>query len=253
MPQFHCAASAETLRNIPMAYKLVAIVAAGIIPVVLFTIVLTLNLQRRSLIATEGNNLRSLAEIQAENVNDLIGQEISKLQVLARSGLLTNSVAIRNRIYAGLDQATVQQNLELLEDLWQTPVSGFNMVQSTLTRAEYSNLASFVEFSDVHTEILVIDKAGAIHMATSPPSTYIQGNQTLIDGYLSLEPGSAYVSQPGFDAEDGSFFVELAVPIFTDDDNPDADAVLISHFHLTDILGSLDHIQIGESGGRSPL
>ncbi|KAA3643462.1 MAG: GAF domain-containing protein [Chloroflexi bacterium] len=239
----------RTLRDIPMAYKLVTIVAAGIVPVVLFSTVLGLNLQRRSLINIEGNNLRLLAEIQAESINSLLDQEINKLNVVSRSTQLVNLITVQDRNYFGLSTEAIRQNLELIERNWDRPIARDTLTEEVVSWSRYTNLANFSELSPAHERVLVTDVYGGLVIATERTNFYLQDTQPWHEGLLSLEPGSAYISQPMFDPATDSFYVDMAVPIFADDNNEDVDGVLVSHFNLSGIIDSLEQVRVGESGG----
>jgi len=203
-------------RNYSMRTKLMigvislAAVSVGILAFVNYTNA------RSNLEKSAGDNLKSIANSQADAISNFLRQETHLLQSFDLSKVVQDRVDQVNAAY-GPDQAVNLQQIQLLDKQWRTADAANNnnapIVSQALNSEVASELTEFQETFPENAEVFVTDKYGALVAATNRTSDYYQADEAWWQAAYNNGKGAVYFGQPEFDDSSKTFGIILAVPL----------------------------------------
>ncbi|MDH5506275.1 MAG: GAF domain-containing protein, partial [Anaerolineae bacterium] len=232
-----------------MFNKLLLIVITILLPAILIIGTTTITFLQSNIINLVGENLSNLATTEARSVSSEFNRQTASLLNIAEDPQTQTMVGFRESVYFSMDATEIRNTITSLDQEWQTAEDNDNIVQSLLSEVRSANLNNLHDLFPVHTLIIITDHAGGIVAATDRPENYDQSQYAWWQAAYNNGVGTTYVGDPVFDEATGEYIVEVALPIYTDDDNADVDGILFSRYSLTPITREFDQSLIGSSGG----
>jgi GAF domain-containing protein/HAMP domain-containing protein len=145
------------------------------------------------------------------------------------------------------DLAEIQQ----LDEQWRNAVSANNTSNRLIRRVlenEISNsLLNFKEKFPAHVEVFVTDVYGANTATTNITSDYYQADEEWWQSAYNAGAGDVYIGQPIFDESSQTLSMQIAVPIF-DEQNENIIGILRSTLDLDIFINVLTLGNIGKTG-----
>ena len=223
-----------------------AIVMVGLLPLTL-SLVFTYFTERRALHETIGANFREKAVEAARRVEMKVTRGINEAEQLAVTPFLRTSVTEANRSYAGKDPRNVASMIQDWQKEWRRrgksnefPLFINRIVTNYLIRLHDIRRADYLG-------ILVTDNQGALVVSSIPQVEYFHGKSTWWQAAFNEGRGADYVSEIYFDPSYGTHVLNVAVPIFDDDQRAVIGVVSIL-LKRDSLFRAISEVTIGETG-----
>ncbi|MEK6573808.1 MAG: GAF domain-containing protein, partial [Chloroflexota bacterium] len=199
--------------NLSLRAKLIIAFAGVAVMSVAAMAVVADRISRSGLTAEVGTNLNSLANSQALTISNLLSGEVDTLQAFSLNQTVRDAVKAANRAHVG-DQATIQANIEKLDQQWRTGDNSDPLIVSVLNNSVAERLTEYSQTFTDNVEVFVTDKYGANVAATNRTSDYYQADKEWWQGAYSNGQGDTYIGQPQFDESSATYGVNIAIPLY---------------------------------------
>jgi PAS domain S-box-containing protein len=189
---------------------------------------------RSNLESAVGDNLKTQAEMQAQNVMNLINKQVDVVESFVLMDKMEKQVALANAQYTG-DLTTIQAQLQLKNEAWMSAGDGDPLVEHVLTNITAAELHEFLEIFHSHTDILVTDRYGATLAAITRPDQYYQANEEWWQAAYDNGEGDIYIGQPTFDPVTHTTNLVIAMPIRANLESEELVGIVRTLYNIQDI------------------
>jgi len=196
-----------------------------------------INNQVRNEIARQvGEGQQILAERLARETGNELDAQIEKL--IATNTQFEEIAKQKSESYSGSEDVIVNRILEL-DRQWLTASDNNNLILNVIQNDTANELREFRDEFPNHVELFITDKYGANIAATNRTSDYYQADEDWWQITYSLGRGRVYIGQPEFDESSQTYSIDMAIPIYSDDE---VVGVLRSTYSVNAIIESLNQI-----------
>jgi methyl-accepting chemotaxis protein len=160
-----------------------------------------------------GNNLNSLAHVQALAAGDLMARQIDIIQALSGNTVLVEAVSRQNNTYND-NPARIEAALTELDRIWVNSLADGPLIRTVLNNEAAVELKNFQKQFPNHVEIFVTDQRGALLAATNRVSDYYQADEPWWQQAYQQGQGAVFLDRLAFDESSNTFGIKMAVPIY---------------------------------------
>ncbi len=187
---------------------------------VLFLVPLTFyNYQntRTQLTQSVSNNLRSVAQVQAAAIGDLLSRQVNLLQSLGGSKTLQDMVIACNTAHCG--DPNVETDLPVLEAEWQSANAAHSdndpLVQSVINNPGATDIITFRETFPDNLEVIATDQYGLVLAASNRTAHYSYADEIWWRKAYNNGRGAIYIGQPELITSINRYAIVIAVPMYS--------------------------------------
>lgn len=198
------------LRKLILTFTLLAF-----LPLLLMAGVL-LGSQRLRLLEVGREHVHSMAAHTARRLDLLLERTVEQVEQLGLSQSLATELETANRSYEGLGEQEARSRLLALDAEWLsvTDPSESEIVGRCLSNPAARQLRLFQTCApERFAEIMLTDRAGALHSATNVTTDYYQADEEWWQHAFAGGKGRTFVGDIGYDASAGVFSVDVAAPV----------------------------------------
>ena len=231
----------QQFGNYPLRTKLIML----FILIVFFSVgsvaVVTNNLTRNEITQQVGQNQQIIAERLAFETGRDIDTQVEKL--LAIGTQFEEIAEETSDSYTGSNAEIINQ-ITSLDQEWINAPEQNALIQRVLENQTADELREFREIFPNHVELFLTDKYGANIAATNRTSDYYQADEDWWKLAYNLGRGKVYIGQPSFDESSQTYAVDIAIPIYANDNLV---GILRSTYDVDAILDNLRTESIGSN------
>jgi hypothetical protein len=229
----------QQFTNYPLRNKLILL----FIIVVFFSVgsvaIITNRLIRNEVTKQVGQNQQALAERLAFETGENLDTQVENL--LASGTQFKEIAEAASSSYTGSDREIVDQILKLDQE-WIIATDQSTLIRDVVDNETADKLREFQELFPNHVELFLTDKYGANIASTNRTSDYYQADEDWWMSTYNLGKGSVFIDQPEFDESSQTYAVNIAVPIYS---NEQVVGILRSTYDATAILSILRQGAVG--------
>lgn len=236
------------VRNRILAFFILAVT----VPVII-TLFVSTNVTRSELIEGIDNDLQALTRAQASNLAEDLETQVDLLTLLVDNDAIRTAVVTRNTSYP-TEQSDITALLQENENLWAS-ISAGDAPEDFSFRLIYEGVISTTVLQDFqsnfegHSEIIITDRYGGVVASTGRTEDYIQSDEEWWLRSNDSGIGQVYIDAVlVFDSNTQSDGIRIAIPI-RDTNTDEVIGILRTHYELTTVLGTLNSLSLGETGG----
>ncbi len=207
-----------------IAFIFITIVSVGLVAIST-NLMITNTLQKDA-----GLKLKSIADLQAVAIGDLLARQLDILQSLSLSSDLQSRLLLGNTRF-GKDPAVVRARLQELDQEWINAADDNFLVRNALRNFVSTELERFGKRFPEHIEIFITDKHGGLLAATDRLPNYYYADEAWWQAAYNDGLGAVFIDLPIYDKTSGTFNVVIALPIY--DDRRSLSGILRSTYRLT--------------------
>ncbi len=205
----------ERLANLSLRAKLALaflLVAALSISAVIFPTDL---ISRRIFADRAGQHMQSLAHSEALSLGSSLSERVKTVQFFAMDDTLAETLLPQNNAYLG-KTATLAADMAKLDEQWKSASDSDPLIQARLNNelaVELKRVGSV--FPDL-VETMVTDRYGGLAAISRRVSDYYQADEGWWQAAFDNGLGAAYIGEPEFDESRKMFILDIAVPVYKD-------------------------------------
>ena len=243
---------ASPLNKLNLRNKLIAaFLVISLISIGIMTLVAN-NVIRNDLTRSMGANLKNSARSLGQTIGDQLVAQVDILSILGASPDIIKEVEHANATYSGLDSATIQANIDQLDQQWIAANNDSNpLIRSRLDNLLSSRLRDFRNFNLDHVEVFITDKYGALIAATNRTSDYNQNDETWWQESHNNGQGAMYIGQLEYEQSSGNMASAIAIPIY--DNAHRLIGILHSTYRVNALAYTLQLTHLGQTGENDLL
>jgi len=231
------------MRNkLLVAFVGVTLVATSVLAVYVY--VTTNTILRQGL----ENELSQHTHGVADQISNLLTDQVNQVTVLSLSEVLQQAVERENRTYPG-NAAEIQAILDAKDTQWRAADAADNnrdpLVQEHLTSDVAQDLLEFQQTFPNHVEVFITDVYGGLTGTTNRTSDYYQADEEWWQSAYNNGDGAIYISEPEYDDSAKALAFQIALPIRDRDTNS-----IVGILRTTYLASALSPI-LGESVGTT--
>lgn len=205
----------QQFANYPLRNKLIIL----FILVVFFSVgtvaVVINNLIRNEITNQVGQSQQTLAERLAFETGTELEAQVENL--LATGTQFEGIAKEASESYTGTNKEIIDL-IHQLDQEWINSTDQNILIQSVLTNRAADELREFQVIFPSHVELFLTDKYGANVAATNRTTDYYQADEDWWQSAYNMGKGSIFIDQPEFDESSQTYAVNIAIPIYADEE-----------------------------------
>ncbi|MFW6189503.1 MAG: ATP-binding protein [Planctomycetota bacterium] len=230
-----------------LAPKLTLAFAGLAILPLLVMVGIRLGTERSRLMRQARGDVHRLARQTAGEADLILSRTLEQVRQLAASSLLGAELAAANRDYGDAKAESVTELLQARDRAWRDAPAEDPLVRVTLGGAAAEELMRFQNTAPRrYAEILVTDRFGGLHAATSRTSDYYQADEKWWQQVAGGQRPRAFVTRPAVDESAGVLSLDVAAPVH--DSNGRLVGVLKVVHNAPALLSAVAELKPGETG-----
>lgn len=236
-------------KHWPIFYKILVSILVMVVPALVVSTYINARTIRTELEETIGEQFKARADTQIGRLADILSEQLTILQNIALIDDVKRGAATANARYTTDDAASIESQLLTMDGQWA--ISGdehpevMRIIDPQINRRTVQLLDYKQTFPD-HLRLLVTDRYGDLVAATDRPDKRYQAQKEWWLAAYNDGDGALYVSQPKHDEDTDQTVLQIAVPIFSEDDQ--VIGVVLSIFRMRPIYQAIGEADFGDTG-----
>jgi GAF domain-containing protein/HAMP domain-containing protein len=199
-----------------------------------------------------GQNLHALAEVKAQQIGDLLGEQVETLNAFTLSPGLRDEIEATQSHPAG-DAGVIREQLHRADLQWDVLSDDDPLVLKVLDNNISHDLREFQKRFPGFIELLVTNQYGELVGASQRTRNYDYFDKSWWQTTYNLGRGGVYLGQPEFNNQVSAFGVIIAVPVYSRLDNQRVIGVIRSTYSLAALTEGLAAVRFGQTGSAALL
>lgn len=230
----------KNIQNFPMSAKLIFTAAATLVPSVMILSFIALSYFQTSLVKTEGEGHRAIAQIQANSIAQNINHTLEETKPYLLSSKTISTINEHTVIYEGLNEKSINQLLNQSQRSWNSTDPNNSLTQVILKNGQDDGLIEIVKDSEYIIDLLLIDKFGGLIAGTYLPPNFNQINNEWWNSVVNQQ--NTYIRTPFYDPESQLIIMDVVLPIYSQDAQfLGAYVVKLDFSEVFPLLGQMGH------------
>ncbi|MDX1991443.1 MAG: GAF domain-containing protein [bacterium] len=223
---------------------LIAVFVSLAIPAVLFVLV-GYSSTRASLSRELGENLHLIAGYEANDIEEILSEEIRLLDNLVDTPDVQQALGQINSFYSGTPEE-IEAQLIARDAEWVAAAADSPLVQESINFTITRLLNALIDDMPEASELFVTDRYGAVVASTTRPSDYYQGDEAWWQAAFNNGEGTIYIADEfAFDESTQADILQMALPIRQGER---VVGIIRSSFRIETFSQDLANVQLGTSG-----
>ncbi|WP_241392653.1 SpoIIE family protein phosphatase [Rippkaea orientalis] len=205
---------------------------------------------RIELTAQVGKDLQKQATKLAQQVSNLLINQVDQVTLISLSNVFQNELNLINSRYPK-NQNTIQQEIQKNSQIWHQSKKSNRLLGNYLNNPISRELREYQKHFPNNYQIFVTDKYGAIAGTTNLNLEYNQGEKQWWQQTWNNGRGAVYIEEPQYNQENLLLLVNIAVPIYKRSNSQASEVIGIIHtsYKISHaLLPLLQNINSGKTG-----